>query len=94
LRGGRLRDVKGVWNQERLTRVESFGARAVETSQEEVDPMLELLVLVARLPQNVGQLADHLLEDDWMFPRIGLTIVRDQYIRQLLNDRQRPAAKA
>jgi hypothetical protein len=64
LRDGCRRGVKGVGNQERLIGIESFGARAVEASQQEIEPMLELLVFVPSLTQHVEQFADHLLEDD------------------------------
>ena len=64
MRGGHSRGVKGVRDQERLIGIETFGAGAVETPQEQVEPMLELCVLVPGLPQDVEQLADHLLEDD------------------------------
>ncbi len=64
MRGGHSRGVKGVRDQERLLGIETFGAGAVETPQEQVEPMLELCVLVPGLPQDVEQLADHLLEDD------------------------------
>jgi hypothetical protein len=63
LRGGCRRGVKGVRDQERLIRIESFGARAVEAAEQEIEPMLELLVLVPGLPERVEQLAYHVLED-------------------------------
>lgn len=64
MRGGHSRGVKGVRDQERLLGIETFGAGAVETPQEQVEPMLELCDLVPGLPQDVEQLADHLLEHD------------------------------
>ena len=63
-RGGRRRVVEGVGDQQRLIGVESFGARAVEAAEEEIEPMLEFLVLVPGPVQDVEQFEDHLLEDD------------------------------
>jgi hypothetical protein len=52
-RGGRRRVVEGVGDQERLIGVESFGPRAVESTEEEIEAMLELLVLVPGPLQDV-----------------------------------------
>jgi hypothetical protein len=54
--------VESVGDQERLVRIEAFGARAVKAAQEKVESMLKLFVLVPGLPEHVDQLADHLLE--------------------------------
>lgn len=56
--------LEGVGYQERLVRVEPFRARAVEATQQEIEPVLQVLVFMLRLPQRDQQLPDHLLEDD------------------------------
>jgi hypothetical protein len=61
LRGHRL---EGVGKEEWLIGVEAFGARAVESPQEEVEAVLQLLVLAPRVAERGEQFEDHLLEDD------------------------------
>ena len=60
----RVLRLEGVGNQKRLVRVESFCARPVEAAQQEIEPVLQVLVFMPRLPQRDQQLPDHLLKDD------------------------------
>ena len=47
-----------------MIRVEAFGARAVESPQEEVEAVLQLLVLAPLVAERGEQFEDHLLEND------------------------------
>ena len=47
-----------------MIRVGAFGARAVESPQEEVEAVLQLLVLAPLVAERNEQFEDHLLEDD------------------------------
>ena len=60
LRGHRL---EGVGNEQGLIGVEAFGARAVDSPQEEVEAVLQLVVLASRVAERGEQFEDHLLED-------------------------------
>ena len=60
LRGHRL---EGVGNEQGLIGVEAFGAWAVDSPQEEVEAVLQLVVLASRVAERGEQFEDHLLED-------------------------------
>ena len=55
--------LEGVGNEQGLIGVEAFGAWAVDSPQEEVEAVLQLVVLASRVAERGEQFEDHLPED-------------------------------
>ena len=55
--------LEGIGNEQGLIGIEAFGAWAVDSPQEEVEAVLQLLVLASRVAERGEQFEDHLLED-------------------------------
>jgi hypothetical protein len=56
------RRLERVGYQQRLIRVETLGTRSVESPQEEVEAVLQLLILVPLVAESGEQFEDHLLK--------------------------------